>query len=322
MITKIKANKILAIALFFICIVFIISPKVYSLSCLNAVSVWAIKVLPTLLPFFIITRLIVGLITPKANFADKLFNKLYNTPAITATIYLLSIISGYPMGAKLICDINEKGYINKKDAERMLAFCSVSGPMFIVGTVGVSIMSSYKVGIIILIANIISSLVNGFIYRGPKTGLNEKEILLEQKDANLLQNSVYDALISILMVGAYIVLSFLLIDLFKNIGAFKFLSTGICHIFKFFNRATVEACFAGLIEITRGCLDLSACSISLVAKCIIASGLIGFGGVSVILQSVSFLSKLNIKVGKMILQKLTQGVLCVIITIPLALIFL
>lgn len=322
MITKIKANKILPLALFFVCIIFIISPKTYSTSCLTAVSVWAINVLPTLLPFFIITRLIVGLITPKPNIADKLFNKLYNTPAITATIYVLSIISGYPMGAKLICDVHEKGYINKKDAERMFAFCSVSGPMFIVGTVGVSIMSSYKVGLIILIANIISSLINGLIYRGKKTILDDKNIILEQKDNNLLQNSVYDALISILMVGAYIVLSFLLIDLLKNLGVLNFLSSCICHIFKNFNNSTVEACLAGIIEITRGCLDLSSCNVSMIIKTIIASGLIGFGGISVMLQSVSFLSKLKIKVSKMLLQKFTQGILCVVFTVPIALIFL
>lgn len=315
---KIKSNKLLVIALFFLCLVFIISPSIYSKSCLNAISVWAVSVLPTLLPFFIITRIIVGLIPPKPNFADKLFNKVYNTPMLTSTIYLLSIISGYPMGAKLICNLHEKEYINQTDAKRLLAFCQISGPMFIVGTVGVNMLFSYKAGLIILVANIIAALINGLIFRGKKQPLKDNELILEQKNDDLLQNSVYDALISVLMVGAYIVLSFLIIDVLKNLGIINFLANTICIVFKNLNKNSVEAVLAGFVEITRGILDLSTTPISLATKTIIASALIGFGGFSVMMQSKSFLTKLKLKTSYMFLQKFMQGIICLILTIPLA----
>ena len=308
---KFKANKFIVLTLFFVCLVFIISPAIYAASCLNAVSVWGLKVLPTLLPFFIITRIIVNIIPPKPNVADKFFNKLYHTPALTSIIYVLAIISGYPMGAKLICNAYDNNYINKDDAKRMLAFCSISGPMFIVGTVGVSIFLSYKVGLIILISNIIASLLNGFIYRGKPSPLGSVEIKpIEQK--NILEDSVYDALISVLMVGAYIVLSFLIIDLLKNLGIIHFIANGIAHLFKI-NPATIEAVLCGIIEITRGVIELQAAGSPLIAKTILASGLIGWGGISVIMQSASFLSRLKIKTRTMIAQKLTQGALSLIV---------
>ncbi len=322
MITKLKSNKIVAFLLVFVCIIFIVNPAVYSKSCLNAISVWAVSVLPTLLPFFIITRIIVGLTPPKPNKIDKLFNKLYNTPAMTSIVYVLSVISGYPMGAKLICNLYDSNYISKQDAKRMLAFCSLSGPMFIVGTVGVSILTSYKAGLIILIANIIASLINGLIYRGKKQPLIEPKKINYQSNSNLLQNSVYDALISILMVGAYIVLSFLIIDVLKNLNIFVYISNAICYVFKNLNIDAVQAVLSGIIEITRGTIDLQATSISLTAKTIISSGVIAFGGISVMMQSSSFLTKLQIKTKFMFLQKLTQSLICLIVATPLALIFL
>ena len=115
------------------------------------------------------------------------------------------------MGAKLICTLNEQGIIQKKEEEKMMSFCSVSGPMFIIGTVGVNIFLSYKAGLIILVANIIAALINGLIYRKDK--YVEKEVSYSgKKNDNILSSSVYDATLSILMVCAYIVISFLIID--------------------------------------------------------------------------------------------------------------
>ncbi len=309
---KIKANKFVVIALFFVCIVFILSPAIYAASCLNAISVWGLKVLPTLLPFFIITRIIVNTITPKPNALDKLFNKVYHTPALTSIIYVLSIISGYPMGAKLICNAYDNNYVNKQDAKRMLSFCSISGPMFIVGTVGVSIFLSYKIGVVILISNIIASLINGLIYRGKPNKICDVQTKpIAQK--NVLEDSVYDALISVIMVGGYIVLSFLVIDLLKNLGAIQFLSKLISTPLKI-NSAVVEAVLCGIVEITRGVIELQASGAGEICKTILASGLIGFGGISVIMQSASFLSRLQIKASTMIKQKITQGLLCLVVT--------
>lgn len=318
---KIKANKLVVVALFFVCIIFIISPSIYAASCLNAISVWGLKVLPTLLPFFIITRIIVNTIPPKPNALDKMFNKVYHTPALSAIIYVLSIISGYPMGAKLICNAYDNKYINQDDAKRMLAFCSVSGPMFIVGTVGVGVFLSYKVGIIILISNIIASLINGLIYRGKKSPLSVVEIApTEKKD--VLQDSVYDALISVLMVGAFIVLSFLLIEMFKNLGVMHFVAKIIANLFKIKNTATVEAFLCGIVEITRGVIELQASGTGILTKTILGSTLIGFGGISVIMQSASFLGRLKIKTSTMVKQKFTQGLLCLVVTAAMAKLFL
>ncbi len=322
MIKYLKSNKIIIILILIVCIIFILNPKIYSNSCLNAISVWALKVLPVLFPFFILTRIIVSLSEFKVSKLDKIFNNTYHVPKFGFKIFLLSIISGYPMGAKLICTLNEQSLIKNKEAEKMMSFCSISGPMFIIGTVGVNIFLSYKAGLIILIANVIAALINGLIYRKEKY-IEEKLIYTGNKQENVLSNSVYDATISILMVCAYIILSFLIIDILINIKIIDYFSNFICNIFNCpQNFDTIKSSIIGFVEITRGIIELNNANISLSIKTIIASGLIGFGGISIIMQSLSFLNKLKIRVKTIFKQKLTQGLLSVIIAIPLALFFI
>ena len=322
MIKFLKSNKIIILLILFVCIIFILNPELYSKSCLNAISVWTLKVLPVLFPFFVFTRIIVNLSEFKTNKMDKFFNNIYRVPKFGFKIFLLSVISGYPMGAKLICTLNEQGIIQKKEAEKMMSFCSVSGPMFIIGTVGVNIFLSYKAGLIILVANIIAALINGLIYRKDK--YVEKEVSYSgKKNGNILSSSVYDATLSILMVCAYIVISFLIIDVLINLHVIDNLSNAICTIFNCpQNFDTIKSSIIGIFEITRGIIELNNVNISLTLKTIIASGLIGFGGISILLQSLSFLNQLKISTKTIVKQKTTQALLCLIITIPLAIIFI
>ena len=322
MIKFLKSNKIIILLILFVCIIFILNPELYSKSCLNAISVWTLKVLPVLFPFFVFTRIIVNLSEFKTNKMDKFFNNIYRVPKFGFKIFLLSVISGYPMGAKLICTLNEQGIIQKKEAEKMMSFCSVSGPMFIIGTVGVNIFLSYKAGLIILVANIIAALINGLIYRKDK--YVEKEVSYSgKKNDNILSSSVYDATLSILMVCAYIVISFLIIDVLINSHVIDNLSNAICTIFNCpQNFDTIKSSIIGIFEITRGIIELNNVNISLILKTIIASGLIGFGGISILLQSLSFLNQLKISTKTIVKQKITQALLCLIITIPLAIIFI
>ena len=322
--SKVKNYKKTALILLLlsICIIFITNPKIYSTCCLDAISVWAFKVLPALFPFFIITKIIVELLTPKQTKLDKLFNKLYHTPTTSSAVYFLSILSGYPMGAKLICNMHERGVYTKDDAKRMLSFCSVSGPMFMVGSVGVAIFSNYTVGLIILIANVVASLINGLIYRGKKQPLKECETNEKGMPSSVLADSVNEALSSILMVGAYMVLAFLSIEILNNLKMIPFLTTGISSILHIKDTGVIQAFIAGLFEITHGAISINSCVCSLQLKVILTAGLIGFGGVSIFLQSMYFIKKLGIKPQFVALQKLTQGLIASLVAIPLSLICL
>ncbi len=312
-----KSNNFAILLLSIIALLFISNPMIYSRSCLEGVSVWATKVFPTLFPFFILSRLIVNLSTVGTNHIDKYFCKIYNAPNGSLVIFLLSAVSGYPMGAKLISTLYNDGKITNNDANKMLTFTSISGPMFMLGTVGVAILGSMKAGIVILISNILAGLLNGLLYRGKK---QTKEYIVTKQSTNNLSDIVYDSLLSILMVGAFIVISYLIIELLTTTRVLTFISSTLSKIFHLKNGETViSSIITGLIEITRGAIDISGSGISLFWQTIISSTSIAFGGISIMLQTTSFLNRLSIPIKTMLKYKLSQAVICFGLSIILAL---
>ena len=77
----------------------------------------------------------------------------------------MGIISGYPVGAKVVCNLYDNKICSKSEAERLIAFTSNSGPIFILGSVGISLLGNAQIGKILLIAHILSSLFVGIIFR-------------------------------------------------------------------------------------------------------------------------------------------------------------
>lgn len=321
MIKTLKSNKFIIIFLFVVCFIFILNPSIYANSCLNALSVWAFKVLPMLFPFFVFTRLIVHLVETNNNPLDKFFTHVYNLPKGSFLIFFLSILSGYPMGAKLISTLVANKQINNDNAKKLFSLCSVSGPMFIIGTVGIGIFNNYKVGVIILICNVIACLINGFLFSRNK--VPSLPLYSTKTKTTSLSDCVYDSLVSILIVGAYIVLSFLFIDLIKNLTLLQNFISTICGVFPIKHLDNiVNATISGIFEITRGAIDISSTSLSLQAKTIITSGSIAFGGISIMLQSVSFLKCSNIQTKTFLKMKIIQSLICLLVSVPIVLIFL
>lgn len=60
----------------------------------------------------------------------------------------MGIISGYPIGAKIVTEFRKNGDCSRAEAERLLAFTNNSGPLFIIGTVGVSMFGNTLIRII------------------------------------------------------------------------------------------------------------------------------------------------------------------------------
>ena len=62
----------------------------------------------------------------------------------------MGIISGYPVGAKIVTEFRKNGDCSRAEAERLLAFTNNSGPLFIIGTIGVSMFGNTLIRTIII----------------------------------------------------------------------------------------------------------------------------------------------------------------------------
>ena len=154
-----------------------ISPQTYINSTFYGFSVWAKIVLPSLFVFFILTTLLQQNSKTQKLFCstNKIFNKIYKTNGPSGYIFFMSIISGYPVGAKLISEFYLSKQINKTNAKKILAFSSTSGPMFILGSVASLMLNNLKIGEIILVSHYLATIFNGLLYRNTKYKLTNKK---------------------------------------------------------------------------------------------------------------------------------------------------
>lgn len=307
------------------CIVF--NPQKYIASCYNGLTIWATCVLPSLLPFFVITKLLCEMRS-----LDKFFNKfsklnkwLFNAPSCSGYIFGMSIISGYPVGAKLICDFYKKGLIDSDDANKLTTFCSTSGPLFIIGTVGSIMLQNAFLGYVLYIAHILSAILNGILYRKAYKCKREHLINNANEKINyneLLTSSMTSSISSVMIVGGFVAIFFMIIDVLTDL---KILLPLIALFDFLFSKIGIEnignALASGLVEVTRGCKELSMLNLSPTLSTTLASMMIGFGGLSIHAQSLCFLTKCKINTKFYFLQKITQTIFACVITSLLCLIF-
>jgi sporulation integral membrane protein YlbJ len=117
---------------------------------------------------------------------------IFNEPGESAIAVIIGTISGYPVGAKVVCSLVRNNKISKEEAERLLAFCNNSGPLFILGTVGIALFGNKTIGFILLITHILASLSVGIIYKFWSPSTYTKRKMLEQNNSNNTNNILTD----------------------------------------------------------------------------------------------------------------------------------
>ncbi len=146
-------------------------PDYYLNSARQGLSLFASSVLPSLFPFYFCSLLLtyMGAVSTISKAGAKSVKLMYNAPKESAYVLFLSMLCGYPVGASTIYELYCAGAISQKDAKCVCSFCSTSGPVFMIGTIGGAIFANQKIGLIVLIAHYTGAIVNGLIYRKKKS---------------------------------------------------------------------------------------------------------------------------------------------------------
>ena len=302
----------------------LISPKLSIDACLNGIVVWGNTLVPSLFPFFFITKLLseFGILNKIGKFLSPITQKLYNVPGEGGYIYVMGIISGYPVSSKITSDLYKTKVISRGQACRIVAFTSTSGPLFIIGSVGIGMFFSYKAGIIILVSHILGATLNGLIYRNYMTDeIFEKSNTTNIKHSdNILEDSMISSIKSVLIVGGYVCFFFMVITIINYCGLFNPINLVVSKLFNV-PYSNISSITNGIIEMTKGCFDLSLTTTSIKTMTILGTSLISFGGLSIFLQALTFLKNFNISTKYFLCVKLTQCLISTIIAYGLCLIF-
>lgn len=323
---KSSADTLFTLLIFAIIFLIISNPTRYTTGTILGLKLFVFSVLPGLFPFMLLTKLIteIGLIFNISQKFDKFSYKVFGTPGVSLYAFLMSILSGYPIGAKIISDLYEKKQINEAEAKKMSVFCTTSGPIFVIGTVGTIMFNSFKIGLILYFSHILSSLFLGIAYnlitKKTQSSHAHKNTIFVTHENNIISKCVNQTINSLFVVGAYITIFYLLSELLESIYFFKFLSTLLFPILSKFglNQNCFNGLIYGILEVTRGAKTLSFLATN--SSIIITSGILSFSGLSIIMQSLAFLKTAKIKAHNFIFSKCVHS--CVSMFFCLILLFI
>lgn len=95
-------------------------------------------VLPSMFPFMVLASYIVksDIFSPVYKAIAPVTKLLFKQPPCTAGVIVMSLIGGFPIGAKMTASLLERGQITKNQAQRLNGFCINCGPAFAVTAVG------------------------------------------------------------------------------------------------------------------------------------------------------------------------------------------
>lgn len=291
-------------AIFLIVFLLIYDAKYYSNKAFEGFLTWFTYVLPSLFPFFFLS-VILSKTKSLAKLSLKfgiIYQKAYNIPKISAYAILLSYISGYPIGAKITQTLYENGYLDSNSALSVSLLASTSGPIFIIGTVGGLILKNTQFGVVIYFSHIISSLIVGLIFKNKDNKIIDG--IIEQNSDNLLSDAIYQSVLSILMVGGYIALSYVFVGVIEKTKVLSLISNLFDKLFINYGDNIGKSILSGIFEATQGIKRVAENCNDLKLSATISCGLISFGGISINAQNLTFLDKTRIKKSKYLLGKI------------------
>ena len=226
-------------------ILFLIMLMIYSQKNIMAakygLSLWANSVVPSLFPFFVATEILchTQIINSLGKILEKPIHKIFHVPGEGAFAIVMGTICGYPSGAKIVANLKSQDILSIEEAERLIAFSNNSGPLFILGTVGISMLDSSKLGYILLISHILSCLLVGIVFRNWKYNKNHlvnRKVLIQEKKYNnneigaILSSSIQNSIVTILNIGGFIVLFSVILSIFNSSGLFDITGNIFEHI--------------------------------------------------------------------------------------------
>lgn len=319
--------KIKQLILPFILIIFTGCLVIFSNNNLSAAKsglvLWANSIVPSLFPFFVATELLSH--TNFTYYLGRILNKfmkpIFNVPGEGSFAFIMGIISGYPIGAKIAANFRENNICTKEECERLLSFTNNSGPLFIIGTVGISMFGNSTIGFLLLITHLLASVTVGFIFRFWKhkvkyTSLKNRSYV-DSKDnislsnlGGIIGNSISSSINTILLIGGFVVLFSVIISIMQTSQLLNILSNCFSHLFKLLNIPPEfsSGIISGILELTNG-LNI-ICNIpckQLSINIIVASFLLGLGGISILLQVWSTIAKTDLSIKPYIIGKLLHA---------------
>lgn len=294
----------------------VIFPKESIAAASNGLTLCMNVIIPSLFPFFVISTLIVqlGIARYFGKILEPVMRPLFNVGGACSTAFVLGFIGGYPVGAKTVIALYENGSCSKAEAERLLSFCNNSGPAFILGVVGAGVFSSSIVGLLLYFTHTLASICVGLIFRNwGRSNKKENVVRLPEitvrRFAPAFVDSVKSAFQTTINICGFVIFFTIFIKLLFLSGLLPLIASVIGTIFSpfGFDTAWAERLLTGIIELTSGVWTLQGAAGELSRSMAMAAFMLGWAGLSIHCQVLSFIGDSGLSVRTYIYGKFLQG---------------
>lgn len=261
------------------------------------------SVIPALFPFLVVSSLLVslGLGDLAAPHLSGLMEPLFRVPGAGSSALLLGLVGGYPIGARTTADLYWAGQLSKSEAERLLAFANNSNPVFLISVLGLGVFGDSRAGMWLWLIHVASALLTGLLFRRAGKVFDSWTVSRPSPSqlpgfAVAFVGAVRSALTGILSVCAFVTFFYVLA---RPLGALG---------------GRLGAVLVGLTEL----FSLTPLLTTDRFGFILASGMAGWGGLSVLCQTAAVLDGSGLSLRPCLLGKTVQGLLSALLATALS----
>lgn len=271
---------------------------------------WFNTLLPTLLPFMILSNLIVymRITAPLSRILYPVFHRIFQVSKNGCYPVLIGFLSGIPVGAKTTADMIERGELTASEGQYLLGLCNNASPMFIMSYISLTQLNRPDIRLILLLILYSSALVSALLWKAltsskrKVSGLSLSPENLAQEDTNRfdfkkVDKSIMDAFDIITRVGGYVILFSISAQIFSDTGS---------------HNGLFKLLILGFLEITTGINKISTSALSMDMKIALITMITAFGGLSGMAQTNSVISNTRLSIHTYMFQKLLHMIVALI----------
>lgn len=269
----------------------------------EALSLCARSVVPSLFPFLVASSalLALGFGELAAPWLAGLMEPLFRVPGAGSAALVLGLVGGYPIGAKTAADLYRENLVSREEAERLLAFCINSNPVFLISVLGVGVFGSVRAGVWLWLIHVLSALLTGLVFRGGGKSASRQELTRRPPFravgfAEAFTGAVRSSLAGILSVCAFVVFFYVLAHPLTAMGGrLGAVLVAVLELFSLTPLLTADA-FGFLL----------------------AAAAAGWGGLSVLCQTLAVLEGSGLRLRNCLLGKVVQSAFSLLLAALLA----
>lgn len=296
---------------------------------LQGLTLWWRIVFPGLLPFLVLSQMLVayGLVHAMGAVLDPLLRKGLGVPGVAGWVIPFGLIAGFPAAAEASAQLYTGGRITARQAEKLAAAGHFCNPMLIIVVVGTGFLHKPGLGLLLAAVHGIAGIAAGLtlhklilqsrrdLYQaGPdpvRTGSRLQQMVHSIEEARrldgrsfgkLLGDTVASAVQTLMMIGGYMLIFAVVIRMVQ----FHIPGIGPSFI------------LPGLFEVHLGTYAARISSISAPAlQAALLGAILGFSGLCAYLQVRAVLRPAGIGTGGFLLTRILHGSYAYVLTLLL-----